>query len=447
MYPQQQHAVPMIQIRLAVKFTSFIIYIIHCVSVISLSVFFRHDDDSVESNVRDVLEEPLGPLVVNGGLSKTTSPGAGGLPDEEATEEFDALNSRCKLVTSEAQALADHFDRIEERVAFAALMHLAAADMPNPQPGEKRKYTSEGNDNLVINPMLGNDRELDGGGSKPPPLPLSPPPSSISPWSQSREVRQDTDTDTTPFPNSMNTGNHFPVSNGIDRLPALSTLPRGDCPPYEAIVNFTRARCKMAVRCVMCGGGAANAGLGAVIPQQNKDVCRTCDKALWVHGATGCHFKWCKGCKCFRSIFAFSEKLVASKCNGCRERGRRSYLQRISGSRAITMTGDCGSGGHSSGGSGVVDGRRGRASHGGLSTSTAAGGMNELRSVPPFKATYTQPSPCLEYDDQQQPPAPLLLLPAPLLPPPQRRQRQQEEEQRQVQEDEEELLQKALCRN
>lgn len=30
----------------------------------------------------------------------------------------------------------------------------------------------------------------------------------------------------------------------------------------------------------------------------------------------------------FRNIVAFSEKLDASKCNGCRERGRRSYLQR-----------------------------------------------------------------------------------------------------------------------
>jgi len=47
-----------------------------------------------------------------------------------------------------------------------------------------------------------------------------------------------------------------------------------------------------------------------------------------VHGETGTYFKWCKGCKRFRNIVAFSEKLDASKCNACRERGRRSYLQR-----------------------------------------------------------------------------------------------------------------------
>ena len=74
--------------------------------------------------------------------------------------------------------------------------------------------------------------------------------------------------------------------------------------------------------------GPQDGDLGTVIPQQNKDVCRDCDKALWVHGDTRVYFKWCKGCKRFRNIVAFSEKLDASKCNGCRERGRRSYLQR-----------------------------------------------------------------------------------------------------------------------
>ena len=66
---------------------------------------------------------------------------------------------------------------------------------------------------------------------------------------------------------------------------------------------------------------------GTFIPQQNKGVCRNCDKATWVHDNSGTHFKWCMGCKRFVNLVAFSEKLDASKCNGCRERGRIAYLQ------------------------------------------------------------------------------------------------------------------------
>ena len=80
----------------------------------------------------------------------------------------------------------------------------------------------------------------------------------------------------------------------------------------------------------MCGKTPSDGDSGTVIPQQNKDVCRDCDKALWVHGESRTYFKWCKGCKRFRNIVAFSEKLDATKCNGCRERGRLGYLQRKS---------------------------------------------------------------------------------------------------------------------
>jgi hypothetical protein len=130
------------------------------------------------------------------------------------------------------------------------------------------------------------------------------------------------------FPNSTNTGSKYPVSNSVAELPPLATLPPGQAPAYEQLINFQRAKSKDAVRCVMCGKAPQDGDLGTVIPQQNKDVCRDCDKALWVHGDTRVYFKWCKGCKRFRNIVAFSEKLDASKCNGCRERGRRSYLQR-----------------------------------------------------------------------------------------------------------------------
>uniref|UniRef100_A0A7S2D8D8 Uncharacterized protein n=1 Tax=Octactis speculum TaxID=3111310 RepID=A0A7S2D8D8_9STRA len=132
----------------------------------------------------------------------------------------------------------------------------------------------------------------------------------------------------TAFPNSACSGNKFPVSNCVSELPALISLPQGQAPAYEQLINFQRAKSKDAIRCVMCGKAPTEGDGGTVIPQQNKDVCRDCDKALWVHGETRTYFKWCKGCKRFRNIVAFSEKLDASKCNGCRERGRRSYLQR-----------------------------------------------------------------------------------------------------------------------
>ena len=67
---------------------------------------------------------------------------------------------------------------------------------------------------------------------------------------------------------------------------------------------------------------------GAVIPKQNKDVGRECDKATWVHASTGCYFKWCKGCKRFHEIHAFAGKLKASKCDDSRARGRAGYMRR-----------------------------------------------------------------------------------------------------------------------
>uniref|UniRef100_A0A7S2RVA6 Uncharacterized protein n=1 Tax=Rhizochromulina marina TaxID=1034831 RepID=A0A7S2RVA6_9STRA len=136
---------------------------------------------------------------------------------------------------------------------------------------------------------------------------------------------------TTVFPNSSNSGSKFPVSNCVAELPPLDHLPQGPAPAYEQLINFQRAKSKDSIRCVMCGkppSTPVDGEGGTVIPQQNKDVCRDCDKALWVHGESATYFKWCKGCKRFRNIVAFSEKLDASKCNSCRERGRRSYLQR-----------------------------------------------------------------------------------------------------------------------
>ena len=97
---------------------------------------------------------------------------------------------------------------------------------------------------------------------------------------------------------------------------------------YDAVTNYARAAKGTAQSCVMCGCGASK---GVVIPRQNKDVCRECDKALWRHCASDIHFKRCKGCKRFRNLVAFAEKLAASKCDRCRERGRQGYMRRKGG--------------------------------------------------------------------------------------------------------------------
>ena len=96
---------------------------------------------------------------------------------------------------------------------------------------------------------------------------------------------------------------------------------------YDAVTNYARAaRGTRQKSCVMCG-----ASKGVVIPRQNKDVCRDCDKAMWRHRSSGCFFKWCQGCKNFLHVGTFSQKLDAAKCDRCRERGRQGYMRRKGG--------------------------------------------------------------------------------------------------------------------
>mmetsp|Transcript_6101 Transcript_6101/g.7488 ORF Transcript_6101/g.7488 Transcript_6101/m.7488 type:complete len:629 (-) Transcript_6101:76-1962(-) len=86
--------------------------------------------------------------------------------------------------------------------------------------------------------------------------------------------------------------------------------------------------------CVMCGRGTESDNV--VIPVQNKQVCTDCDTGVWLFKGDNTYFKWCKGCKRFRSIHAFREKLqglrgatrttcLPSKCDSCRCRGRLGY--------------------------------------------------------------------------------------------------------------------------
>lgn len=111
----------------------------------------------------------------------------------------------------------------------------------------------------------------------------------------------------------------IPAGDGLQSAMSRKT----EAPPYDELINFPRAKDKDEIRCVMCGNPPSST---CVIPRQNKDVCKDCDKSTWQHVATGVYFKWCKGCKKFLRLGSFSEKLDAAKCDRCRERGRQSYL-------------------------------------------------------------------------------------------------------------------------
>jgi hypothetical protein len=59
---------------------------------------------------------------------------------------------------------------------------------------------------------------------------------------------------------------------------------------YQDVINFKRAQNpRSGHHCVMCGDKKA------IIPSQNKDVCKTCDTGFWVIKATQIVVKFCKG--------------------------------------------------------------------------------------------------------------------------------------------------------
>jgi hypothetical protein len=59
---------------------------------------------------------------------------------------------------------------------------------------------------------------------------------------------------------------------------------------YHDIINFKRVNNpRTGHHCVMCGDKKA------IIPSQNKDVCKTCDTGFWVVKATQIVVKFCKG--------------------------------------------------------------------------------------------------------------------------------------------------------
>jgi hypothetical protein len=125
---------------------------------------------------------------------------------------------------------------------------------------------------------------------------------------------------------------------------ALVNYPTGSASERRARINPSNPNRKKGANgktpnpnqqhCVMCGRGTESDNI--VIPVQNKQVCTDCDTGVWLFKADKTYFKWCKGCKRFRSIHAFREKLqglrgatrttcLPSKCDSCRCRGRLGY--------------------------------------------------------------------------------------------------------------------------
>mmetsp|Transcript_9524 Transcript_9524/g.14329 ORF Transcript_9524/g.14329 Transcript_9524/m.14329 type:complete len:610 (+) Transcript_9524:49-1878(+) len=94
---------------------------------------------------------------------------------------------------------------------------------------------------------------------------------------------------------------------------------------YSEIINYERAGARGEHHCVMCG---LIKGSQCEIPNQNKDVCKTCDSAYWCLENSNIIVKFCKGCKKFSPLCEFVDKPEASKCAKCRHRGRQNYYSR-----------------------------------------------------------------------------------------------------------------------
>lgn len=72
-------------------------------------------------------------------------------------------------------------------------------------------------------------------------------------------------------------------------------------------------------QCIMCGR------CDVLIPCQNKNICKLCDSAFWLHLSLQKVFKFCKGCKNFFFLEEFTDKPRGTKCEKCRQRGKELY--------------------------------------------------------------------------------------------------------------------------
>jgi len=125
-------------------------------------------------------------------------------------------------------------------------------------------------------------------------------------------------------------------------------------PLFQNLVNFPssmqrRNKADKESRCVMCGekrtsthsrkeevgpqSSSSQHGHSSpehhIIPKQNKGLCTACDVAVWVVNANGVEIKWCKGCKNFKPWHSFGDKIMATKCEKCREKQREKYAKKV----------------------------------------------------------------------------------------------------------------------
>lgn len=110
-------------------------------------------------------------------------------------------------------------------------------------------------------------------------------------------------------------------------------------PHFSNMINYTpskKSKQKSTFReCVMCGllcptnfpKKHASANI-TIIPTQNKGLCTNCDVGVWMVNETFTEIKWCKGCKNFKKWIDFGGKLMATKCESCRERQRDKYREK-----------------------------------------------------------------------------------------------------------------------
>jgi hypothetical protein len=61
---------------------------------------------------------------------------------------------------------------------------------------------------------------------------------------------------------------------------------------HDNLINYSRSLCREQLYCVMCG---RSNGANCVIPNQNKDVCKTCDSLIWKVLKLNVVVKFCKG--------------------------------------------------------------------------------------------------------------------------------------------------------
>lgn len=83
--------------------------------------------------------------------------------------------------------------------------------------------------------------------------------------------------------------NSFPITNWDEIYSNSCSL---DLLRHDNLINYPRCLARGQPYCVMCG---KIKGLECEIPNQNKDVCKTCDSVVWKVEKLNIVVKFCKG--------------------------------------------------------------------------------------------------------------------------------------------------------